>query len=489
MYFNALVIVSLAQLVIGSPSVFSVHDDLLAFPQYQVIFSERSISESETSLFLSQASSPKTSVASAVISFPASQDDNSHSSSSAISETYEFLYLQNKKYLCNIPLIEPPIRNETSEREARVAERQELARATDRGWELLRELEGNCLYFVSGWWSYSFCHNDEVIQFHQLSQQPGKQEPVKQDPSSKQFVLGKAANKEDHWNQLQTKPKGQVDVPKNTQAPKSELQVKGGSRYLVQRMEGGTICDLTGKPRKIEIQFHCNPTVTDRIGYIKEVTTCSYLMVIYTPRLCNDIAFLPPTENKVHTINCRSVVAEKDNKNHLEVQIPQVGPETTNSQVIKKKGAPKVVGGILLGGGKWINIENQQMPIPEIFGEEVFQHQDQVVEIIARAKGKAQGGQVEVVTPADLKKLDLDPDLIDALRVEVQNLAKEKGWKIKIVDAPGQTREILGIIDEDEDDNVVNEDKDEDVTNEMEKIEKKGEQEAEDEKTFIEDEL
>jgi protein OS-9 len=34
----------------------------------------------------------------------------------------------------------------------------------------------------------------------------------------------------------------------------------------------------------------------------------------------------------------------------------------------------------------------------------------------------------------------------------VQSLAKEKGWKIEVVDAPGQIREILGIVDgEDED--------------------------------------
>ncbi len=42
MYFNALVIVSLAQLVIGSPSVFSVHDDLLAFPQVSSLHHEDS---------------------------------------------------------------------------------------------------------------------------------------------------------------------------------------------------------------------------------------------------------------------------------------------------------------------------------------------------------------------------------------------------------------------------------------------------------------
>lgn len=62
-------------------------------------------------------------------------------------------------------------------------------------------------------------------------------------------------------------------------------------------------------PRLIFLfQFHCNSLGTDRIGWIKEVSICCYLMVIYTPRLCNDVAFLPPRENRAHAIGCQEVM-------------------------------------------------------------------------------------------------------------------------------------------------------------------------------------
>lgn len=44
-----------------------------------------------------------------------------------------------------MPIVKPTLKNETSEAEARLAEQKELVRASDRGWELLKELEGNCL--------------------------------------------------------------------------------------------------------------------------------------------------------------------------------------------------------------------------------------------------------------------------------------------------------------------------------------------------------
>jgi protein OS-9 len=33
-----------------------------------------------------------------------------------------------------------------------------------------------------------------------------------------------------------------------------KLAVKGQSRYLVQHLAGGTVCDLTGEERSIEVQ-------------------------------------------------------------------------------------------------------------------------------------------------------------------------------------------------------------------------------------------
>lgn len=357
------------------------------------------------------------------------------------------MILHGERHLCAIPIVDVPVRNETSEAEARAAEQKELARATDRGWELLQELEGDCLYFVSGWWSYAFCYNADIVQFHQLPPKPGQTKPVP-DPQAMKYVLGKAqhaqppkkAEQEDEWG-------NSVDVRKppkqiHGDPPKTELQVKGDTRYLVQKMDGGTTCDLTGKPRKVEVQYHCNPYHGDRIGYIKEVTTCSYLLVVYTPRLCNDVAFQPPKETKANSIVCRTIVADDDILYHRELMALQTQLDAADDA------AENVitVGGLVVGAGKWASKDGQRLPIPAKFGKE--NKSGRTVEVIARAKSKAEGGQIEMASDAELQKLDLDPDMVQELKKEVQKMAKEKGWKIEVVNAPGERMEILGIVDD-----------------------------------------
>lgn len=59
------------------------------------------------------------------------------------------------------------------------------------------------------------------------------------------------------------------------------------------------------------MQFHCNSAGSDRIGWIKEVSICCYLMVVYTPRLCDDVAFLPPREDRANGVQCREIMDPK----------------------------------------------------------------------------------------------------------------------------------------------------------------------------------
>ncbi|ESZ98119.1 hypothetical protein SBOR_1498 [Sclerotinia borealis F-4128] len=435
-------VLATTSIVIASQSVFSVHDDLLAFPQYEVVFSNSFLSEQEADLIINHPSSP-------VHDTPQPCDTRSIQSQHPIQDhefdpskhVYELMWLNGEAHLCTIPIVSLPPRNETSEAEARAAEQKELARATNRGWELLGDLEGNCLYFVSGWWSYSFCYNNEITQFHQLPPQPGKAPfPPQPDPSAQEFVLGrvkispKSRSKEDEWgNQIEAHA-----GPKSGESPKTELQVKGDTRYLVQKMEGGTTCDLTGKPRQVEVQFHCNPHVTDRIGYIKEMTTCSYLMVVYTPRLCNDVAFMPPKADKANSIICKPVIPSSELPSRIEAA------SASGSSTIPTSSKPINIGGITVGAGNFIGKEGQRLPIPANFGEDESRS-----EVIARAKSRAEGGQIEVVSEQKLAKMDLDPKMIEKLTEEVKKLAGEKGWKIEVVDVPGQVREILGIVEDD----------------------------------------
>lgn len=121
-------------------------------------------------------------------------------------------------------------------------------------------------------------------------------------------------------------PAEEYNTPNGEPGSTTELQATGELRVLVQKLGGGTVCEDTGKRRKIEVQvyisglylvvlwlidmvqFHCNSHGTDRIGWVKEITICNYLMVIYTPRLCNDVAFLPARENRANGITCKEVI-------------------------------------------------------------------------------------------------------------------------------------------------------------------------------------
>jgi protein OS-9 len=361
-------------------------------------------------------------------------------------ETYERMWLHDQEYLCTFPLVDALVRNETSEAEALAEEKKELARATDRGWELLQNLEGNCLYFISGWWSYSFCYNSEVIQFHQLPPQQGRPPfPPQIDPTYPQYTLGKVKSKmkdkEDEWG-------NEVEIHKDqrpTDHPTTELQVKGDTRYLVQKMEGGTTCDLTGKPRRIEIQYHCNPQVNDVIGWIKEVTTCSYVMVVYTSRLCDDVAFLPPKESKANVIACTQIIPDDE--------IPHWKQRKTNEAEISMRGgdpkpSPVNIGGVILGGGKHFGKGGPKLALPANWQGGT---QGPAVDVIASSKGKAENNKVEVLSAEALQKLDLDPEVIEQLQNELQKMAGDKGWKLEIVEIPGEAREIRGVVDADDD--------------------------------------
>jgi protein OS-9 len=188
----------------------------------------------------------------------------------ALEQTYEAVVLHGQKYLCSIPVIpeEIPQNSTTSAEEAKVEEEKELVRATDRGWELLEGMKGNCIYYLSGWWSYSFCYKDEVKQFHQLPPSRGVPiYPPVEDTSVHSFVLGRfpkeqkskktdarktLGNEQGSKEAFDDEGNTRDDEEKGLEVPR--LETKGSSRYMVQRLSDGTECDLTGRPRKIDVQ-------------------------------------------------------------------------------------------------------------------------------------------------------------------------------------------------------------------------------------------
>lgn len=161
------------------------------------------------------------------------------------------MVLGDQQFLCSIPIVKPQEVNETADAQSAEEEQKELARATDRGWELLSGMKGNCVYFLSGWWSYSLCYNSEVKQFHQLPPSRGVPiYPPTEDPGVPSFVLGRFPSRKNKKKMVEADD--DEDVENKYEVAK--LETKGDARYMIQRLAGGTQCDLTGKDRKIEIQ-------------------------------------------------------------------------------------------------------------------------------------------------------------------------------------------------------------------------------------------
>lgn len=400
-----------------------------------------------------------------------------------ISEDYEIMNLPPSKYLCTVPVLAPPpAPNQTATELAKAEEARELARANTRGWELMSGLDDQCLYYVSGWWSYKFCFGHHIVQFHALPSGGKGNLPVR-DPNSQEYVLGrveqatkpkKNAKKGQEEKQLQTDVDDQQKPLKDTHVapPNTELQVKGDSRFLVQRMEGGTVCDLTGRDRTIEVQYHCNPGSThDKIGWIKEITTCSYLMLIHTPRLCEDVAFLPPKETRAHPISCQLIIDSEEEvaafrlRKSIEaaeaLESAEAQQETEDSGATKAKSEESSgnkfrgmeIGGTVIGGKQLHNPEDGQalpkLKPPKGFIPGKATTAAPLVETLAKALSKSEGGKVEKLSDEELEKLNLNPDAVDQFRKELEKIAGEKGWVLEVIEVPGQVPEIRGIVEDD----------------------------------------
>ncbi|KAM0553049.1 hypothetical protein ACHAPJ_007596 [Fusarium lateritium] len=471
--FNLILLAAIQLAGARSPG-FSIHEDLLTFPQFEVVFASQYISEKDAhSLLDSQHPTYSADFAQSTLSQAreAGEQDNAdgNGGQTGPSHTYELMKLPPHEYLCSIPIIQPPEpENKTANELAKAEEARELSRATASGWELLSQLEDSCLYFMSGWWSYSFCNNREIVQFHALPSIPNGQ-PPKRDPHTADFTLGKvpaipvnAAH--------QAKKNGQ-EAP-----PPAELQVKGDQRYLVQRLEGGTICDLTGRERTIEVQYHCVPGMkSDRIGWIKEVTICAYLMVVNTPRLCNDVAFLPPEETRANPISCQLIVGEHDTtplldqttplKEHvaqepLKQDDPAVKSDDPKSEDAKPEDAAKEqvnIGGVIVGARNVLSGADEEgkppakLPPPRSYFSQSDTDGERFIEVVASGKSKEDGGDVKLLSSEELERLELKPAVVKEMTDRMKKLAGKYGWKLELVELPGGEKELRGYIDADED--------------------------------------
>ncbi|KAI5369545.1 Putative mannose-6-phosphate receptor binding domain superfamily, MRH domain, protein OS-9 [Septoria linicola] len=460
-----------ALLALASQHSFSVQDDLLAFPQYEVRFVDEWTHADHVQSKLDSDSKGGNTQSTDREREPTRDTQIGHyqqplGDASATDDApeqeyqHEHMMLDGQPWLCRIPKVKAqPTGTPANETLSKTEEDKELTRAHDRGWELLSEMEGNCVFFISGWWSYRFCYNQGIKQFHQLP--PSRGVPVYppvEDPGVPGYMLGTyakrldadEASRERDWDGQSALEKS--EGAKRRHSKHGELVQRGESRYLVQKLGGGTVCDLTGKERKIEVQFHCSPQAADRIALIKETSTCAYLMVIQTPRLCNDVAFLPPQKDQPNSIACSPVLREEEVEDY-ERDLKAVKAAEQETKIWE---ATAEAAAALGGGGA--AFEAPVLPVGDIY---VGEHR-LVPEGVKIEKSAIVGGGKEtyvdtladsegrIMSKEDLEKLGLsDPKQIEKLKKELEKIAQGQTWKLDVIDTP-RGREYRGIIGDDE---------------------------------------
>lgn len=72
--------------------------------------------------------------------------------------------------------------------------------------------------------------------------------------------------------------------------------------FLRQIYGGGTLCDLNGKSRTTVVDYFC--AQEEIIVSLRETAICSYHVVVHTPRLCTDIAFVRHQSSLSPKIRC-----------------------------------------------------------------------------------------------------------------------------------------------------------------------------------------
>jgi protein OS-9 len=186
---------------------------------------------------------------------------------------------------------------------------------------------------------------------------------------------------------------------------------------------------------------------------IKETSTCSYLMIIYTPRLCHDVAFQPPQENLAHPVSCQLVIPESDVDAWTSERLVDRITETERLVALEKdnplremedgaEGTSRrgpVIGGIEVGAQMLVGSEGKVIEKGVVAGG----GKETYVATVASSDGKT-------ISAAEMKKLHIqDPKHVETLKRDLKKLAGRKEWRLELVDTP-RGREFRAIIEADE---------------------------------------
>jgi hypothetical protein len=169
----------------------------------------------------------------------------------------------------------------------------------------LLEYQGACRELKLGWWSYRWCHEGEITQFHE-----GEEGPV----WSLGFYEGESIK--------------EVHKRADEQGPEVAL-------LYVHSFTGGQFCEETKAKRATEVHFYCCGAMVDPVLLsVVEQSTCVYVIRVCYPQPCSDPR-APTTRESV-------VASTSDATTSGTVAPPSVSekPASTTSAVGLQGGSP-----------------------------------------------------------------------------------------------------------------------------------------------------
>ena len=182
-------------------------------------------------------------------------------------------------------------------------------------------------------------------------------------------------------------------------------------------------------------QYHCNPNSVDRISLIKETSTCAYLMIIQTARLCHDVAFLPPRQDNPQSVLCSLVLAPDQvasyeenlaqlKRSETEARIWAEHPEADKIFHAHTPVAPQIAGDLVVGAHRIVPAGVKVAKSAIVGGGS----KERYIATVASSQGW-------VLSSDELAKLGITRrNDVERLRKRAQALAKGTKWRLDVVD-------------------------------------------------------
>lgn len=203
---------------------------------------------------------------------------------------------KGQKMRCVLPQSKPSQQTASSpERDQFTIERQ-----FDNVDTLLKDYHNKCFLRLEGWWTYEFCFGKHVVQKHII---PKDREPY-QDEGEVEFVLGK------------------YDRDLDLARRKDPDLVSTSDTAFTQLFINGSVCDMTGEPRRVLVKFVCRDEAVQLgssssssqglsvrrdltiLNAVREVESCVYEVEFMNGAICKHPAYQYKMTRVERPIHC-----------------------------------------------------------------------------------------------------------------------------------------------------------------------------------------